>query len=91
MFVWRRDYLSNMAPTSALCALCIQSQCIIKISLHSYIVITVLLLYAEPVSHLDNLWLGMISCGEDLLLLQTIFSCKRVQVGILLMSRIDSL
>jgi len=46
VFVWRRNYLSNMAPTSALCALCVQSQCVITMSLHSYIVITELL--SEP-------------------------------------------
>ena len=35
-------YLSNMARTSALCAfsLCIQSQCVITMPLHSYIVLT---------------------------------------------------
>lgn len=38
------SYLSNMAPTSALCALCVQSQCVITMSLHSYILIALNLL-----------------------------------------------
>ena len=42
------NYQSNMAPTSALCALCIQSQCVITMSLHSYIVITVFWLVLSP-------------------------------------------
>lgn len=45
-----RNYLSNMAPTSALCALCIQSQCVITMSLHSYIVITEYCLLSDPFS-----------------------------------------
>lgn len=46
VFVQWRNYLSNMAPTSALCTLCIQPQCVITMSLHSYIVIAEFCLFS---------------------------------------------